>query len=377
MINKEAILYERTISSSYMKLPALKEETLDVRILLQRKLKGMIPVERCYMNGEGQYWYDISGKQALDSFVKVNALEYSLFEILILRICEQLEVLEWNLLDVNGMILDPEFIFLNHKAEEISFVFYPQKDKNIVKDLQNLLEYLLSKLNHTDSELVQGAYELYELSLSESCQIQDFKNVILKRRMTQKKVCQVEKEYQVEFSEPLRVAESESTYGKECSVESKGSWLQEQLEGKLSALYKRAKDILVRYPKEKIPEVVYPEDVEEQVEVSSHPTICIATTLGEPRGVLIYEGMGDYPDFELQQMMCVIGKSARARFQIQRETISNFHAKIEYQEGEYYIEDMNSTNGTFINDEILNYRDKRILNPGDVIRFADIKYRFL
>lgn len=38
---------------------------------------------------------------------------------------------------------------------------------------------------------------------------------------------------------------------------------------------------------------------------------------------------------------------------------------------------MNSTNGTFVNDEMLNYKEQRELSPGDVLRFADVKYRFL
>ena len=91
-----------------MKVSACTEENLDVRIMFHKKIKGMVPVERCYMNGEGQYWYDISGKQALDSFVKMNLLEYIVFERVILRICEQLELLEWNLLDANGLIVDPQ-----------------------------------------------------------------------------------------------------------------------------------------------------------------------------------------------------------------------------------------------------------------------------
>ena len=70
-MNKQEIHYERTIGSSYMKVPALEEDNLDVRIMLQRSLKGLISVERCYINGQSQYWYDISGKQALESFVKM------------------------------------------------------------------------------------------------------------------------------------------------------------------------------------------------------------------------------------------------------------------------------------------------------------------
>ncbi len=366
-MNKQEIQYERTISSSYMKVPALEIENLDVRIMLQRNLKGIIPMERCYMNGEGQYWYDISGKQALDSYVKMNSLEYSVFEILILRICEQLELLEWNLLNTNGLIVDPEFIFLNNKGEEISFVFYPHPGRDVLKELQKLLEYLLGKLNHTDRELVQGAYELYELLLSESCQVQDIKHVILKRRIGQKK----EKE-----AEQLRVAETEDLSDQMHTIEEEKISFNVQMKEKLVAFCKQVKEILTQRPKQEIPTVVYPEDIEARPDLVSHPTICIATPFGEVRGVLIYEGMGEYPDFELNQLTCVIGKSPRARLQISKETISTFHAKIEYQDG-YYIEDMNSTNGTFVNDEILNYREKRILNTGDVIRFADVKYRFL
>ena len=42
----------------------------------------------------------------------------------------------------------------------------------------------------------------------------------------------------------------------------------------------------------------------------------------------------------------------------------------------YYIEDLNSTNGTFVNDEPLAYKERRKLNSNDMIRFADVRYRF-
>lgn len=371
-MNKQGIQYERTINSSYMIIPAHMEENLDVRIMLHRNLRGMIPVERCYMNEEEQYWYDISGKQALDSFVKIKTLEYSVFEMLILQICEQLEVLEWNLLDVNGLVIDPEFIFLNHRGEDISFIFYPQQEKDILKELQKLMEYLLSKLNHAERDLVKGAYELYELSLSDSCQMQDLKNVILKNRIGRRSEEPVELE--TVFSNDR---EKDGMSIEEQSTESGENRFLGKIEEKLSNIHKQLKDLLLsRHPKDEIPTVVYPEDIEEGEEIVYHPTVCIATSFGEPRGVLIYEGVGDYPDFELGKSSCLIGKDSRVNLQIQRETVSNFHAKIDYLEG-YYLEDMNSTNGTFVNDELLNYRKKRMLNPGDVIRFADVKYRFL
>lgn len=371
-MNKELVTYERDINISYMKVQAQVEDCLDARIMLHRNLKGMIPVERCFIDGQGQYWYNISGKQALDSFAKVHLLEYSFFEFLVLRICEQLEILEWNLLDGNGLMVDPQFIFMNNKGDDISFIFYPQQNNNIMLELRKLLEYLLTKLDHSNHEEVRGAYEVYEVSLNEGYQIQDLKNTILERRMkeTTEEVLPVERD-------SLRIVEHEDVYDIDTIVEeTKASGLRKQIEDKLVGFCKRIKAVFVRNLKEEIPIVVYPKEEEEKLAPAIHPTVCIAASLGEPRGILLYEGMGDYPDFELDKAICVIGKSPRARMQIEKETISHFHAKIEYADT-YYIEDMNSTNGTFVNDEILNYRERRLLNPGDVLRFADVKYRFL
>ena len=267
---------------------------------------------------------------------------------------------------------------MNHKGDDISFIFYPRADGDILKDIQKLLEYLLTKLNHADRVCIEGAYELYEISLQENYQVQDLKNTILERRMKgkreEKEMYFGEKEETFEYS---RVAESESSYGgEEIHINQKEYFLPNKMEEKLTNLYRKVKNMLGRKQKEDIPVVVYPQEKEEELPVEIHPTVCIAATLNEPRGVLIYEGIGDYPDFEIDKMICVVGKSHKARMRIDRETVSNYHAKIDYMDG-YYIEDMNSTNGTFVNDEIINYKEKRWLHAGDVIRFADVKYRFL
>lgn len=306
-MNKESVVYERDIHASYMKVPALLKNNLDEKIMLKRQIKGMIPVERCYINGEGQYWYNISGKQALDSFIKVHMLEYSMFERLLLRICEQLETLEWNLLDGNGMLVDPEFIFLNSNGEDISFVFYPETNQSILMELQKLMEYLLTKLNHTDTEVVQGAYEFYEVVSNENYQIKDLKEAILERRIRENYADGIKTKV-----EGAVVAEKAVIYGEEVGyVEPKKEGFQAQIEEKISALCKRAKEILVRNPKEEIPTVVYPKEDEKRRE-TIHPTICIAATLGETKGILLYEGMGGYLDFELDKRVCIIGKSPQA-----------------------------------------------------------------
>lgn len=59
------------------------------------------------------------------------------------------------------------------------------------------------------------------------------------------------------------------------------------------------------------------------------------------------------------------------------DTVSRIHAKITKEEDSYYIEDMNSTNGTYCNGELLNYKEKTLLQKNDRIAFAKELYRFV
>lgn len=56
--------------------------------------------------------------------------------------------------------------------------------------------------------------------------------------------------------------------------------------------------------------------------------------------------------------------------------ISRFHAKIIREENEYYIVDLNSTNGTFVNGEMVESYQKRKIEHGFKISFANIDYIF-
>lgn len=371
-MKKEDIIYERDITHSYIKISA-EEDNLDVTIMLHQKIKGLLTIERCYVNGRGEYWYDISGKQALDNFIKLHTFTYAMFEKLMLRICEQLEILEWNLLNENGLILNPEYIFINSKGETFSFLFYPHEKQNVMQELQKLLEYLLTKLDHSKQELVRGAYEIYELTLCDSYHIEDIKTIILRRRMSET----ILEEVIVEEEEDEQLLQEECI-SKDHAIflEEEEDHVQNKIIEQLKEFYKKIKTSLYQKSKENLPSIIYPEEEPEERKENLHPTVCINVISENARGTLLYEGMGDYPDFEIGKGECIIGKSKEVSLQIPKETISHFHAKIEYKDG-YYIEDINSTNGTFVNEELLNYREKRKLNAGDMIRFADVKYRFL
>lgn len=368
------VIYERDIHKSYMKIPFETEICYDERLILGRDLEGTISFEKAFLNGQGQYWYDITGKQALDSYCNVKKIDMQFFEMLILRICNQLEVLEWNLINGSCLLLQPEFIFLNSNDEEIMFVLYPQDEGNVFEGLQNLMEYLLSKLDHSDKSGVQMAYKIYEETLKDGFSIESIKKHILSQRievLPKENIIPIE-----EIEKPQEKLDDESK-----------NLIYKEVKQKLAPLWEMLKKLLINKmphlsiekksrPKN-VPEVVYPDEVEEEEMLTIHPTVYLGQINEEPKGILLYEGTEGYPDLEIGQLMCVVGKSHRVKLQINKETISQFHAKIDYIDGRYYIEDMNSTNGTYVNDKILNYKERKQLYAGDFVRFADVKYKFL
>ena len=56
-------------------------------------------------------------------------------------------------------------------------------------------------------------------------------------------------------------------------------------------------------------------------------------------------------------------------------TVSRTHAFLERKDGNYYVCDLNSKNGTFCNGERLLPQEKRKIEQEDLISFAELEYR--
>ena len=69
-----------------------------------------------------------------------------------------------------------------------------------------------------------------------------------------------------------------------------------------------------------------------------------------------------------------IGRSAEADVRIDDRYASGVHARIFSRDRRTYVEDMNSTNGTLLNDATLNGEAELI--DGDVVRIGDTEVRF-
>ena len=73
----------------------------------------------------------------------------------------------------------------------------------------------------------------------------------------------------------------------------------------------------------------------------------------------------------------IIGKDeSRVQIVIVNEGVSRLHAMIVRDDSGYKVEDLNSTNGTWVNGKQLAPRVPCVLHEGDKVRFAEAEYIF-
>jgi hypothetical protein len=70
----------------------------------------------------------------------------------------------------------------------------------------------------------------------------------------------------------------------------------------------------------------------------------------------------------------VIGRASECAISIDDEFTSNLHAKIYQTEGRYYVEDLGSTNGTYVNGRRIHYPTE--LRGGDRIKIGRTMMEF-
>lgn len=71
----------------------------------------------------------------------------------------------------------------------------------------------------------------------------------------------------------------------------------------------------------------------------------------------------------------VIGRDRRATIPVEHSFVSSEHAQISWEEGQWWVADLRSTNGTYVNGSRITV--STALHPGDQIQVGDVTFRLL
>ena len=353
--------FRRVQGKSYMVLsvdgPA---EGYEYPMLEQNRILGLLPFHLTYADGTPQLWYDISGKQSLDDWVRMKKPGSEFLKLFLTALTETLEQAGEHLLKENGLSLSPECIFLNIDSKELACCYTPFQKKPFMDALRGFMEYYLSHMEHNNGDGTKKCYEVYEKCQKEHLALEELLSVLFEEKL--------------ELKEELETTEEPGVIREDVQIEP-------YAEGpsKFFSLSKAFRSHMRRFTRTKrAQEQAYAFDPEEGQAETANPTVLLGSEAGRTLGELKYEGMGNEKNIVLSSEAFLIGSQREdVDGYITNETVSRMHARITKEGDAYYLEDLNSTNGTYLNGERLSYREKVKIQKNDKISFATERFWFV
>ncbi len=342
----------------------------ELEMLQNNRLKGLLPFDLAAENGVWKMVYDITGQQSLDSWMETEKMDADVFSALLFAIAELYGRIAPYLIGEEKICLQPDHIFVRNGTLEFSFCFLPELQSTSTDPVRELLEYLIAKIDHHDDRLVQVVYQAYEKTSESSYSVLDLID------QTPAKACAA---VLPERKEPLRPM-MEETHD-ELVVDDAADASPQERKSLLSGIFTKPN----KKKEKKAEQAWFVIEDEEEIDGAMAPEIASyeeTTTFLNPdeeccKGILRYTGTGEERDLTIRETPFFIGTKNGIGGVLHSPAVSRLHAKITMAGEVYLLEDLNSTNGTYVNEDAVNYKSPVGLHKKDRIRFADEEYLFL
>ena len=388
------IEYKRELTKSYMCVKTDQDFLpFEKEILTRNSISGILPVNTTFADAATVCWYDITGMQAFDHALETEMMDSQMLTQFLVSLCGTLERLESFLLDPGHLWFSQESIFKNNRDGSFWFCYCPEGKENITEGFQKLMEYLLTKIDHKDQWAVKMAYHIYDQVIKEGYSLIAIRESLTYDRVDIEPVPDRTLENsRVELEQTSDQTEKEKTVHKADKADGKAKvifqkiarLLKSEINGdsrnsssNAGAKIKEYRQELAKKKEKKneIQPIVF-EPEEEEVRMG-RPTVLLADQKKTIQGILRYEGNNQLSDLKIDTFPYVIGSAADCPGYVDCATISRHHAKITKVENVYFIEDMNSANGTKAGGTLLDYKMKVSLQANEILEFADEKFRFI
>ena len=333
------VTYRRELDHNYLVLEQEEyQENYQMGMLLKNRIPGFLECRMSRLDRQVSLYYEITSRQSLSLVLERKRINLMELLSLLRGMYRAVQSCEEYLLDVGGLLLSPEYIYLEPDEWSIYFCFFPFRQQEMGQGLPELAEYLLDRLDRQDSGAVTLGYEFYRIAGEENPSLRELLE----------------------------------------------NWNREKEEGEPETGRKADKTI-IRYDengrtvveedciREREPERNFDAVSPEWTGTPGGGTSFLGT-IREP-GLFLRSESAAYPDLRITKNSFLIGKKRDAvDGWLKARGISRIHSRISREEDCYYLTDLNSTNGTYLNGGRLEVNEKARLRPGDCVAFADVRY---
>ena len=360
--------YIRSLNANYERLLLEKkpeEKKYQYCMISRGGIKGLLPCSLRYIDGEAYLYYDITSRQNIAQLFEKRPMTRQWFMDFLWSMRRVRQEMSRFLLEESNLIWFPQHIYQDLEKKDFFFIYVPYYTEHTGFD--ELMEYLVEHVDYQDEGLVEyvyKAYEQYESAGETYLQAKIFEDAEC-LRITEKANVEEEESLVVEEMVPEKEEEKEKPMEEiPAAKEKKGLfnlWENRKKKEKQEREdYTRSLQLTMSgyavaeetaYEEEDMGRTVYMEEKPVSREITHR--------LLSEEGKLLAT---------LEQPVYTIGKKrGEADLVLNDLSISRLHARIVKETDGYYLEDMNSTNGTFKNGLQLQPYEKRKLEEGDEI----------
>lgn len=167
--------YKRENHKSYLVIKSQKEdeENYDLKMLSSNPIEGLLPISLHAFNGEEELYYDISTKQPLSILYEKREMGKEDLEKLFTGMKNAVNNLEEYLLDAEGFIPEPDYIYIGGGDERLYLLYYPYEKEDFQQKVYEFAEYILTRVCNEDEKAVVYAYGFYRYIKEENGDLQE------------------------------------------------------------------------------------------------------------------------------------------------------------------------------------------------------------
>lgn len=383
MLNIEFV---RSLNSNYerIQLDKIPEERKYQYCILGRcQIKGLLPCSLRYMNGIAYLYYNISSKQNLALLYGSRNITREWVKDFVWSLKQLQQELGRFLLDMNNILWSPEQIFQDLENNVFSFLYVPYYEGE--SSFMKLMEFWVEHIDYEDDVLVDCVYRMYErlerngevylqsqifedAGCLEETKMPELVCTVLEEKVVaeeeEEETAEVISSTEASETEELQKSSREGRKGIFGILEKKRSQNRKEREDYRRSMHQAMAGYAVAeetvYERKSYGKTVYIEEKPE-LEERTHRLVT-------PEGRLLAG---------LDRAVLSIGKKkGEVDLVLEDSSVSRIHARITNTDGRLYLEDLNSTNGTFRNGLRMQPYEKKKLEEGDEIRCGKVAFIF-
>ncbi len=145
-----------------------------VRMLEENELPYILPSSMICTDAEVWLSHNTKDCYGLQAYLQQKTMDGAQLKKVLNQIMQQADALEAYLLDASDLVIRVEYLFMQKEKEEIRMLCVPGYQKPLKEQLVAFLEYLMPRFSHEDRAGELFLYECHRVLTDEWCDMTDF-----------------------------------------------------------------------------------------------------------------------------------------------------------------------------------------------------------